>query len=231
MERLQKFISGSGFASRRKAEELIREGKVKVNGKTVTEMGFKVEKGDTVTVGGKKIVPQKKVYIMLNKPRGYITAVSDDKGRRVVTDLIKDAGAKVFPVGRLDWDSEGLLILTSDGDFANRLIHPSGNVLKTYNAQLKKLPTEEELQALLKGVEIEDYVAKAEEVRIIKGDKEKPRVLISITGGKNRQVRKMFAAIGNEVIRLKRISIGNLKLGSIPPGGWRHLTGKEISNV
>lgn len=231
MERLQKYISGSGFTSRRKAEELIKAGKVKVNGKTVTEMGYKVEKGDTVTIGGKKISAQKKVYVMLNKPRGYITTVSDEKGRKTVMELVEDCGAKVFPVGRLDYDSEGLIILTSDGDFANRLIHPSGNLKKTYNAQLKKLPTEEELKTLLKGVEIEDYVAKAEEVRIIKGDKEKPRVLISITGGKNRQVRKMFAAVGHEVVRLKRISIGNLKLGTLPSGSWRHLTVKEISNV
>lgn len=231
MERLQKYISGSGFTSRRKAEELIKAGKVKVNGKTVTEMGYKVEKGDTVTIGGKKISAQKKVYVMLNKPRGYITTVSDEKGRKTVMELVENCGAKVFPVGRLDYDSEGLIILTSDGDFANRLIHPSRNLKKTYNAQLKKLPTEEELKTLLKGVEIEDYVAKAEEVRIIKGDKEKPRVLISITGGKNRQVRKMFAAVGHEVVRLKRISIGNLKLGTLPSGSWRYLTVKEISNV
>lgn len=229
MKRLQKFISECGVASRRKAEDLIAQGKVAVNGTAVTEMGYKINENDVVTVDGKTISPQKKIYIMLNKPKGYITAVSDDRGRKTVVDLITDIDEKLFPVGRLDYDTEGLLVLTSDGDFANKVIHPSENKTKTYIATLDRNLKNDEIEALLTGVQIEDYIAVATELKMI--DKSSRAYLMKIITGKNRQVRKMFEAVNSKVKTLKRISIGKLNLGNLMVGEYRHLTETEIKEL
>ncbi len=229
MKRLQKYISECGVCSRRKAEELIAAGKVSVNGTVITEMGSKICDGDIVMVEGKVINPQKKVYIMLNKPKGYITAVSDDRGRKTVVELVSDIDENLFPVGRLDYDTEGLLIMTSDGDFANKLIHPSKNKNKTYLATLNRKLNRDETDILLKGVRIEDYNAVASSVYPV--SEELKTYSITISTGKNRQVRKMFEAVNAKVLELKRISIGELLLGDLKTGKYRFLTEKEINYV
>ncbi len=229
MKRLQKYISECGICSRRKAEELICAGKVSVNGNIVTEMGYKIDDNDSVVINGKTLTPQKKVYIMLNKPKGYITAVSDDRGRKTVIDLVSDIKENLFPVGRLDYDTEGLLILTSDGDFANKLIHPSKNILKTYLAKLDNLPSEADIEQLKKGVAIEDYTAVAKELTIY--NKKNKICLIKISTGKNRQVKKMFEYIGLKVVNLKRISIGQLELGDLKVGSYRYLDEDELEFI
>jgi len=227
--RLQKYISECGYCSRRKAETAISDGRVSVNGVVVTTLGTKVSYEDEIKIDGKILKIQKKVYVMLNKPKGCITAVSDDRGRKTVLDYVSEVPESLFPVGRLDYDTEGLLILTSDGDFANKLIHPSKNIKKTYLAGLNKLPEVSELEKLKKGVAIEDYIAVANEVYVY--DKKNNICLIKISSGKNRQVRKMFDAIGYKVINLKRISIGEIKLGDLKPGAYRFLSEEEIAYV
>lgn len=227
--RLQKYISECGYCSRRKAEMLISEGRVQVNGITVNVLGSKVTLNDEVKIDGMVINIQKKIYVMLNKPKGFITAVSDDRGRKTVTECVSDIPVRLFPVGRLDYNTEGLLILTSDGDFANKLIHPSRNIYKTYLAKLDKLPGADGLQKLKDGVVIEDYTAIADDIYVY--DKRERICLITISTGKNRQVRKMFDAVGSTVEELKRISIGELKLGNLNTGEYRYLTEDEIKYV
>ena len=226
MKRLQKYISECGYTSRRKAEELIAKGVVTVNDIVVTEAGTKVSETDEVKINGIIIKPQKKRYIMLNKPSGYITAVSDDRGRKTVVELVKDIPENLFPVGRLDYDTEGLLILTSDGDFANNVIHPSKKMIKTYVAKLDRLPDKTSIELLKKGVEIEDYIAVANDLFV--SDYTNNECVIKITSGKNRQVRKMFDHINCHVMNLKRISIGELSLGDLKIGQYRNLTEAEI---
>lgn len=229
MVRLQKFISDSGYCSRRKAEELIINGEVTVNGVKAT-LGQKVdEENDRVKINGKSICEtSEKVYIMLNKPVGYLSSVSDDRGRKTVVDLI-DIDTRVFPVGRLDYDTEGLLILTNDGEFTYKVTHPKFEITKTYVATLDKKCEKDKLDVLLNGVEIEDYVAKASKLEII--NEEKKEVLITISQGKNRQVRKMFEITGYKVKKLKRISIGKLILGPLKTGKWKFLTKKELDKL
>ena len=232
MMRLQKYMSEAGLCSRRKAETMILEGRVQVNGRTVTQLGTRVEETDQVSVDGKLIKPvQKKVYILLNKPKGVLTTVSDDRGRRTVLSLLDGIDVRVYPVGRLDYDSRGMLILTNDGDFAYQLTHPKHQIDKTYIARLDKLVPETELKKLEKGITVEDYKAKAKEARIIAVRQEKPEVLITISQGKNRQVRKMFEAIGFHVTDLKRISIGKLRLGKLAEGKWRYLKREEREQI
>lgn len=226
LKRLQKYISECGYTSRRKAEELIAKGVVTVNDIVVTEAGTKVSETDEVKINGIIIKPQKKRYIMLNKPSGYITAVSDDRGRKTVVELVKDIPENLFPVGRLDYDTEGLLILTSDGDFANNVIHPSKKMIKTYVAKLDRLPDKTSIELLKKGVEIEDYIAVANDLFV--SDYTNNECVIKITSGKNRQVRKMFDHINCRVMNLKRISIGELSLGDLKIGQYRNLTEAEI---
>lgn len=226
LKRLQKYISECGYTSRRKAEELIAKGVVTVNDIVVTEAGTKVSETDEVKINGIIIKPQKKRYIMLNKPSGYITAVSDDRGRKTVVELVKDIPENLFPVGRLDYDTEGLLILTSDGDFANNVIHPSKKMIKTYVAKLDRLPDKTSIELLKKGVEIEDYIAVANDLFV--SDYTNNECVIKITSGKNRQVRKMFDHINCHVMNLKRISIGELSLGDLKIGQYRNLTEAEI---
>lgn len=230
--RLQKFMSECKVASRRKSEELISAGKVKINGR-IAVLGDKVDpKKDTVTVFGKRLVKSKKnVYIMLNKPRGYITTLNDEMGRRCVAQLVEDVGTRVYPVGRLDRDSEGLLILTDDGEFANALTHPKHHVPKTYRVTVRPSINDEQITMLTTGIMIDGRVTMPSEVHIIK--KEENRVVIQITifEGRNRQIRKMCEAIGLEVARLKRIQVGSVKLGMLKSGDWRYLTEDEIHRL
>lgn len=230
--RLQKYIAMSGKASRRGAEELINEGRVKVNGEKVKEQGVKVEIGaDEVSVDGKVLkLKDKKYYIMLNKPVGYVSTVKDQFDRPTVIDLIGDEiSTRIFPVGRLDYDTEGLLLLTNDGDFTYRVTHPKFNVSKTYIAVVSGGVSPQGMAALRKGVRIEDYRTSPADVTMLDASGGKTTIKITIHEGKNRQVRKMFEAIGSKVIALKRLSIGEIELGNLPLGRWRHLTAHEIN--
>ena len=228
--RLQKYIAMCGVASRRKAEELIEKGVVKVNGEKITELGTKVEIGaDTVMVNGNVIkTEQKKYYIMLNKPTGYVSTVHDQFERPSVLDLV-ELKTRLFPVGRLDYDTSGLLLLTNDGDFTYKVTHPKFHMDKTYIAVVKGGITIAGLNRLRRGVKIEDYTTSPAEVEIIEAKDGYTQIKITIHEGKNRQVRKMFEAVGCKVVELERISIGDVILGNLPLGRWRHLTSHEIS--
>jgi 23S rRNA pseudouridine2605 synthase len=230
--RLQKYIADCGVASRRKAEELIQLGCVKVNGTVVTEMGTKVCDSDRVEVNGKVIKPEsKKVYILLNKPSGYVTTVKDQFRRPTVLDLLKGVNERVFPVGRLDYETTGLLILTNDGDFTYKMTHPKHEMEKTYLATIMGVPTEEEISRFEKGLEIEDYITSPAKLKVISSKESTCVVEITIHEGRNRQVRKMCEKIGHPVLTLKRISIGNVTLGDLKEGSWRELTSSEIESL
>ncbi|MDO6354454.1 MULTISPECIES: pseudouridine synthase [unclassified Caloramator] len=231
MERIQKYIARCGVTSRRKAEELIKQGKVKVNGELIKDIILVDPERDIVEVNGKIIKPEeKKVYIMLNKPIGYVTTVKDEKGRRTVLDLI-DVKERIYPVGRLDYDTSGLLILTNDGDFAYKLMHPSKEVDKVYIAEVEGIPTEKELEMFRNGLKIEDYITSKAKIEILKIIDKNALVRIVIHEGKNRQVRKMCEKIGHKVLKLKRVQIGKIKLGSLEVGKWRYLKKEEIEWV
>ena len=232
--RLQKYIAMSGAASRRAAEVMITDGRVSVNGAVVKELGTKVEIGaDSVMLDGKKIKPEiKKYYIMLNKPVGYVSTVSDQFDRPTVIDLIgEEIKTRVFPVGRLDYDTEGLLLLTNDGDFTYEVTHPKFHMNKTYVVTLKGGITIKGINALRRGITIEDYKTSPAEVEILSAEKGTTVIEITIHEGKNRQVRKMMEAVGCKVIGLKRISIGGVELGNLPNGRWRYLTSHEINRL
>ncbi len=230
--RLQKFLAESGVASRRKSEELIEQGKVKVNGVTAT-IGDKVNpKKDTVTVSGKKIIKKKSfTYILLHKPRGFITTMSDEMNRKCVAELIKDVPERVYPVGRLDRDSEGMLLFTNDGAFANAMTHPTRHVPKIYRVTVRPSISEEQLTKLTTGVIIDDRKTAPAEVRVV--TKEENRVVLEIIlyEGRNRQIRKMCEEVGLEVARLKRTAIGSIKLGMLKQGAYRQLTDDEVRKL
>ncbi len=230
--RLQKYMAEAGIASRRKSEELIAAGKVRVNGK-VAEIGDKINpRTDKVTVSGKKVVKSKKqVYIMLHKPRGFITTMHDEMDRKCVAELIADVPERVYPVGRLDRESEGLLLLTNDGEFANALTHPSKHVPKTYRVTVRPDVTKEQLESFENGIEIDGKMTLPAEVRVL--DKQVGRVVLEVViyEGRNRQIRKMCEALGLEVARLKRTKIGSLKLGMLKPGEYRYLSEEEIHGL
>lgn len=230
--RLQKYIAMSGAASRRKAEEMIEAGRVRVNGEMVREMGTKVEIGaDKVSLDGKELsLSTKKYYIMLNKPVGYLSTVSDQFDRPTVIDLISDEiRSRIFPVGRLDYDTEGLLILTNDGDFTYKVTHPKFELGKTYIATVGSGLTISGINSLRRGVRLEDFKTSPAQVEILDSEPGRTRVKITIHEGKNRQVRRMFEAIGTKVLKLERIAIGKVELGNLPLGRWRYLTTHEIS--
>ncbi len=232
-ERLQKFLAEAGIASRRKAEELIAQGKVKVNGKVVTEMGIKIDPAkDEVTYLDKKVTTKetKMVYIMLYKPEGYVTTAKEQFGRPAVMDLVKGVKERIFPVGRLDYDTSGLLLLTNDGDLTYKLTHPKHDVDKTYIAKLYGIPDEGALQKFRRGVVIDGKRTKPAKIQIIDKDKDGRfcTAEIIIHEGRNRQVRKMCEAIKHPVAQLKRVATGDLKLGDLQKGKYRHLTEKEI---
>ena len=230
--RLQKFISQCGIASRRKAEEMILNGSVKVNGKTAV-LGDKVTAEDKVFLKGKRIVmPKTKFrYIMLNKPRGFITTMNDDRGRKCVAQLVSNVGERVYPIGRLDKDSEGMLVFTNDGEFANKVMHPRNGVYKIYRVTVRPTIDEEQLIKLETGVEIDGKKTAPAIVHVI--HKEQGRVVLEMIlhEGKNREIRKMCEAVGLEVARLKRTQIGGVKMGMLKQGDWRDLTENEVKKL
>ena len=234
-ERLQKFLANQGICSRRKAEEAILDGKVKVNGKIVNQLGTKINpEKDEVEFENKKINNNtKKVYILLNKPIGYVTTVKDQFKRPTVMELIKNAKEHVVPVGRLDMYTSGALILSNDGDFIFEVTHPKHEITKTYQVTLKGIITEEEIENLQNGVDIGEYITRPAKVRIMKIDKEKQisRIEIVIHEGKNRQVRRMCEGVGKKVLALHRSKIGNLSVKDLKLGEWRYLKFSEISNL
>lgn len=231
--RLQKLIAESGLCSRRKAEELIEKKKVKVNGH-VASIGDGATYNDVITVDGERIYITKKrekLYIMLNKPRGYVTTMSDELGRKCVTELLGDVGTRVYPIGRLDRNSEGLLLFTNDGKFANDIMHPSKHISKTYRVTVRPGVTEEQLVRLTNGVEIDGRKTLPANVSVLTEENGRVVLQIIIREGRNRQIRKMCEAVGLEVARLRRTAIGPLKLGMLKPGTYRELTSEELRNL
>ena len=237
-ERLQKYLATCGVASRRKCEELIKEGKIKVNGRVVTELGTKVSNKYKVEFNGKVIKENnKKVYILLNKPIGYVTTVKDQFDRPTVMDLVKKEKTRLLPVGRLDMYTSGALILTNDGEFINKITHPKNEIEKTYNVTLNGIITQEDANKLKNGVEIEENNEKVKtgkaKVKILKTDEEKniSRIQITIHEGKNREVRKMCEAIDKKVLALHRAKIGNLDVKDLKLGTYRYLTKSDLKKI
>ncbi len=230
--RLQKFLSEAGVASRRKAETMIENGEVKVNG-VKARIGDCVDpKKDTVTVKGKKIMRETVMrYILLNKPRGFVTTNHDEMGRKCVAELVSDINERVYPVGRLDRNSEGVLLMTNDGEFANAMMHPSHHVPKTYRVTVRPSVNEDQLTKLATGVDIDGRMTAPADVRVV--TKEEGRVVLEIVlyEGRNREIRRMCEAVELEVARLRRIAIGNLKLGMLQQGQWRDLTEQEVDKL
>ncbi len=232
MERLQKVIANSGITSRRKAEELILNGKVTVNGEKVITLGTKVKETDDIEVNGVKINKEDKVYYLLNKPREVICAVSDDKGRKTVIDLIKD-NRRIYPVGRLDYDTTGALILTNDGEFANLLMHPKNEIDKCYIAKIDGMLSPKEMMTLKTGVMIDNIKTKRARVKVRKTDESTNTSIVEITihEGKNHQVKRMFESVGHEVLKLKRERVAFLDLTGLKSGEYRKLNHKEVTTL
>ncbi|WP_219836492.1 pseudouridine synthase [Paenibacillus sp. R14(2021)] len=234
MERLQKILAQAGVASRRKCEELILSGKVQVNEETVTTLGVKADPAvDVITVNGRRIHSESKLYLMLHKPKGVITSANDPQGRKIVADYLPGIKERVYPVGRLDYDTEGLLLLTNDGEFANLLTHPSHHVPKTYWATVKGVPHGSALERLQQGILLEDGMTAPAEVEYhdVNTEKNQATITITIYEGRNRQVRRMFDAINHPVILLRRVRFGDLGLHGLARGKFRHLTPREIQDL
>lgn len=226
--RINKYLAECGIASRRGCDKLIGEGRVTVNGKTAA-LGDDIAGGEEICVDGVPVLHgEKHSYYLLNKPKGYVCTVRDDKGRKTVMELLPSDAGRVFPVGRLDYDTEGMLLLTDDGDLTFRLTHPKNEVPKTYLVKIEKGITDAELNRLRAGVEIDGILTGKSKVKVVETDKMFTKLHITITEGRNRQVRKMFEAVGKQVVFLKRIKIGEMKLGSLPRGKVRKLTAEEI---
>lgn len=232
MERLQKVIAQAGIASRRKAEELIKDGKVKVNGEVIKELGTKVSENDKVEVNNKPIEKETKEYYLLNKPRGVITTTNDEHGRKTVTDLI-ETSARIYPVGRLDYDTTGAILLTNDGEFANILMHPSNKIDKVYLAKLEGIIKGEQINALKNGVMLDDVLVKASRVKLKRVNQENSTSMVEITihEGKNHQVKRMFESVGFHVEKLTRERIGIFDINNLKSGQYRKLTPKEVQIV
>lgn len=226
--RINKYLAACGIASRRECDKLIADGKVTVNGK-IAQIGLDVNADDEVKIDGKPVSVKKNEYYILNKPKGYLSTVNDDKGRKTVIDLLPENIGRIYPVGRLDYDSEGLLILTTDGELAQHLMHPSNEVPKTYLVKIEGTLTENALNPIRSGIEVDGYVTKKCKAHIVETNKNYTKVHITITEGKNREIRKMFAAIGKEVMLLKRIKIGEITLRGLDRGAYRKLTKEEIA--
>ena len=233
MIRLQKYLAQAGVASRRAAEKLIADGRVQVNGQTVTEMGVQVEETDRITVDGQPVAPEtEKHYIAYYKPIGEVTTNADPEGRPTVMDKFRDYPVRLFPVGRLDYDSEGLLLLTNDGELMNALLHPSREVGKTYLVRVSNQITPEEIRRLGQGVRLDDErLTSPARVTLLRQETFCAVLLITIHEGRNRQVRRMVDAIGHQVISLKRVGFGPIKLGDLPRGQWRRLTAEEVRRL
>lgn len=230
--RLQKYMASCGAASRRAAEEMIAAGRVTVNGRTVTEMGVQVEDGDEVRLDGRLLRPETVLkYVLYHKPAGEVTTVSDPEGRPAVLDHFRDYPVRLYPVGRLDYDSEGLLLLTNDGDLTQRMLHPSHEVKKTYLARVTGSVSLDTVRRLRAGVLLDDHKTAPAEVRIIKEETFATVVLMTIHEGRNRQVRRMFEGEGHKVLQLRRVRFGPLQLGNLPRGQWRELTPAEVRRL
>lgn len=232
--RLQKYMALCGVAARRKCEEMIAGGRVRVNGQVITQMGVQVTEGDRVELDGKVLTPQETLrYILYHKPAGEVTTVSDDKGRETVMDRFADFPERIYPVGRLDYDSEGLLLLTNDGELAQRLTHPACEVDKTYLARVTGRLPKDALSALRRGVFMAGDARRTypAAVRVVRENELFTDVLVTIHEGRNRQVRRMLDAVGHRVLQLRRVRFGPLELGSLPRGAWRELTAEEIEKL
>lgn len=230
--RLQKYMSENGIASRRKSEEMILAGKVKVNGR-LASLGDKVDPiRDKIVVSGKRVVRNKtKMYIMLHKPRGYVTTMSDELGRKCVSELVQDAGVRLFPVGRLDRNSEGLLLMTNDGAFSNMLTHPSRHVAKVYRVTVREQVKDEHLAKLTEGIMLDGSKTLPCDVHVIDRGENRTVLNVVLYEGRNRQIRRMCEAVGLTVIRLKRTEIAGVRLGMLPQGKWRELNEKEMQHL
>lgn len=227
--RINKYIANAGIASRRKADELIKAGKVKVNGKVMSQPGYDVADSDEVLVEGKPVQStENKVYYAMNKPLGVITSVNDDRGRMTVVDIMSDVEERVFPVGRLDYNTSGLLLLTNDGDFANRIMHPGRRVDKTYRVRVAGNISKIKISVLRAGVRLGKFKTAPARVDVITWNRHSMILEVTIHEGKNRQIRRMFEAVGYPVQELERISIGNMKLGHLKPGQYRKLSKREL---
>lgn len=227
--RINKYIAQCGIASRRKAEDIIKLGKIKVNGKVTTDLSTDIRDTDIVSIDNKTIkVVSNYVYYKLNKPKGYITSTSDDKDRKTVINLMRGVHYRVFPIGRLDYDTEGLLLLTNDGDIANILTKPNSEVKKTYIVHIEASINKDDIKKLSSGVDIGDYITRPCSVELIETNETQSKLKVAITEGKNRQIRKMFSSIGKEVTFLRRIQIGDIKLGGLSRGEYAPLNQKEI---
>ena len=230
--RINKYLASCGIASRRNSEQYVLEGRVKVNGKVVTALSTEIrEDKDVVTLDGKVVsLPKKHIYLMMNKPKGFICSVSDDRERKTIIDLLPEEfkNKRVFPIGRLDYDSEGLLLLTTDGDLANRLMHPSGDVNKTYVCKVEGQVLEADIAKLRKGVELDGSLTKKAKIKLLEFDGKLSRYEITISEGRNRQIRRMFETINKEVVFLRRVAIGDLRLGGLYRGETRELKPEEI---
>jgi 23S rRNA pseudouridine2605 synthase len=230
--RLQKYLAEAGVASRRKSEKLILDGRVEVNGRLVKELGTKVKPTDIVKVDGKKVGSvEKKIYIMLNKPIGYVTTVDDQFGRKTVLDLIEGVDQRIYPVGRLDYDSSGLLLMTNDGDFAYRLTHPKHQIDKVYHVKVKGHIDEKVIAAFKKGILLDGRRTAPATIRTLKLFEKNSLVEVITHEGRNRQVRRMLDSCGHSVLRLKRVAMGLLELGDLEEGSWRYLTAQELKMV
>lgn len=229
--RINKYIADAGIASRRKADDLIRRGQVKVNGAVLTQPGYDVQDGDEVSVSGQLIshTEQTKVYYMLNKPVGCITSVHDEKGRLTVMDCMQEVEERIYPVGRLDYQTSGLLFLTNDGDFAYRLTHPKHEVGKTYILRAEGSLNHRQLQRLRNGVDIGGFRTSPAQIRVLKCNKHSTVLEMTIHEGKNRQIRRMLEAVGSRVIELERVAYGNIVLGHLKPGRFRRLNPSEVA--
>ena len=232
MVRLQKFLAEAGVASRRAAEKLIREGHVEVNGEVVSELGSRIDPArDRVAVDGRPVKVRRKLYVAVNKPKGYISTRSDPEKRRIITDLLPPEWRNLYPVGRLDHDTEGLIFLTNDGDFALRLTHPRYGTRKIYEATVEGRIDGQKLRRLMEGVRDEGELLKATRARVLSASNRQSVVEVELTEGKNREIRRMFKVLGHEVSRLARTQIGRIKLGELRSGKWRTLTEPEIKSL
>ena len=233
MERLQKFIAASGYTSRRKAEDLIKQGRVVVNGEVVTELGTKVKSGDVVLVDGKAIVGENKVYYLFYKPKGCVCTLSDEFDRKTVVDYFKEVDERIYPIGRLDYDTTGALLMSNDGDFANMIMHPRSNLEKIYEVTVKGLIKGEDLHQLEKGIYLEGQKTMPCKIKVTYKDLEQKSTVLQIKlyEGKNRQVKKMFESVGYPVKRLHRISVGCVNLKGLKPGEYRRLKPQEVKDL
>jgi 23S rRNA pseudouridine2605 synthase len=231
-QRLQKILAQGGIASRRGSEQLIKAGRIRVNGTLVDEMGIKVDPLiDIITFDGQRIDIEKKQTVLVNKPPGYVTTLSDPQGRSVVADLVADIPLRLFPVGRLDFDTEGALLMTNDGELAERILHPRYEVKKTYQAEVRGIPSWPQLQRLEQGITIDGAQTRPAAIRVLQQRQDRTLIEIVIHEGKKRQVRKMFLAIGHRVLHLKRTAYGDLRLGALASGKYRVLNQADIKKI